>query len=107
MIIFIEGWGIIVTLLATITSYGLAGFFIGKTRPKSVFYACFLISLPFILGTFPSLEDFQMLSDRSNPNAVIPLYVYTFLPFISLLSSYIGGYIGSRNSKVRDQLIPK
>jgi hypothetical protein len=107
MIIFIEGWGIIVTLLATIASFGLAGFFMGQTRPKSAKFAGFLISLPFILGTFPNLEDIQMLSDHSNPSAGFPLYVYTFLPLISLMSAYIGVFIGSRNSKVRDQLIPK
>ena len=107
MIIFMEGWGIIVTLLATIASFGLAGYFMGQTRPQSAKFAGFLIALPFILGTFPSLEDFRMLSDHSNPSAVFPLYVHTFLPLIALMSSYIGVFLGSRNSKVRNQLIPK
>jgi hypothetical protein len=100
MIVFIEGWGEFITLFVAIASFGFAGFFVGKKRPKSSIYSGLFISLPFILGFIPDTEDFKlMLGLLSSPSKIDYRNFYVFLPYITLISAYIGIFIGNRISK--------
>jgi hypothetical protein len=95
--IFIEGWGTIATIISNALAYLIAGYFMGKIKPKSILYSGIVILLPlFILdppGTFYFNGLFNLLS---NPSQIDERSFYFLLPLMAIVSVYIGLYVGKR-----------
>jgi hypothetical protein len=94
--IFIEGWGISGTLLSTLAAFGGCGFIMGKTRPQSKFYAGIFISLPILIA----FSNFQAASELlASPSSINGRNFYVLLPFLAILFSYLGIYLGYKFRK--------
>jgi hypothetical protein len=101
MIMFIEGWGWIGTLLATTLAFGGSGYFMGYNIPQSRYYAAIFISLPFaysflesetILSVFELIKALGYIDDRN---------FYVLLPLLSIIAAYAGSWIGFLNQERR------
>jgi hypothetical protein len=94
--IFIEGWGISGTLLSMLATFGGCGFIMGKTRPQSKFYAGIFISLPILIA----FSNFQAASELlASPSSINGRNFYVLLPFLAILFSYLGIYLGYKFRK--------
>lgn len=101
LIIFIEGWGWVGTVTATLLGFGGAGFVMGRIRPQSKIYSGVFISLPFLLmsGNFIQ-ETFDLLK---SPTTINERNFFVLLPLISLLAPYAGVYFGYRKWKTSEK----
>jgi hypothetical protein len=94
---FIEGWGAVVTIIVNALAFLIAGFFMGKIKPKSILYSGLVIVLPFWIVFVSGIHYFNDLFNiLSNPSKIDKRNFYVLLPVIALVSAYIGSYIGKR-----------
>ena len=94
---FIEGWGTFVTIVASALAFFIAGYFMGKIKPKSILYSGLVILLPFCIFFVSDIHYFNDLFNiLSNPSKIDQRNFYVLLPMIALLSAYIGSYFGKR-----------
>jgi predicted MPP superfamily phosphohydrolase len=94
---FLEGWGTIATIVVNALAFLIAGYFMGKIKPKSILYNGLVIVLPLCIFFISDIHYFNDLFNiLSNPSKIDKRDVYVLLPIIALVSAYTGSYIGKR-----------
>ena len=94
---FIEGWGAVVTIIVNASAFFIAGYLMGKIKPKSILYSGFIIVLPFWISFVSDIHYFSdVFGVLSNPSKIDERNFYELLPIIALVSTFIGLYIGKR-----------
>ncbi len=99
LIIFIEGWGWVGTITATLLAFGGAGFVMGRIRPQSKIYSGVFIWLPVLLFSLSGNFIQGIFDLLKSPSTINEKNFYVLLPLISLLSAYAGVYFGYRKWK--------
>jgi peptidoglycan/LPS O-acetylase OafA/YrhL len=79
-LVVIHGWPTTITITLTAVLFLVAGILAGKWNQKTRWYSGLLVALPFWL---------LLLTGKTSSEAV-------FLPYVGLVSAYLGSFISSR-----------